>query len=142
MSQIHDRPSKNLKNQPRIRDRPMHIGQKSASDPGDINARGAETCLRFRGYLCTACRNMPQIRGIFMHGVQKHASDSGDNYALGAETRLRFRAYLCTVGRNVSQIQGILMHGVQRRAPDFRQINGIPKWSVRNLGQCDAGMET
>ena len=142
MSQIHDRPSKNLKNQPRIRDRPMHIGQKSASDPGDINARGAETCLRFRADLCTGGRNMPQIRGIFMHGVQKHASDSGDNYALGAETRLRFRAYLCTVGRNVSQIQGILMHGVQRRAPDFRQINGIPKWSVRNLGQCDAGMET
>ena len=142
MSQIHDRPSKNLKNQPRIRDRPMHIGQKSASDPGDINARGAETCLRFRAYLCTGCRNMPQIQGIIMHWGQKPTLDLGDIYARWAETRLRFRAYLCTVGRNVSQIQGRLMHGVQRRAPDFRQINGIPKWSVRNLWQCDAGLET
>ena len=104
MSQIHDRPSKNLKNQPRIRDRPMHIGQKSASDPGDINARGAETCLRFRAYLCTGCRNMPQIQGIIMHWGQKPTLDLGDIYARWAETRLRFRAYLCTVCINVSQI--------------------------------------
>ena len=85
---------------------------------------------------------MPQIQGRFMHGVQKHASDSGDNYALGAETYLRSGGHLCTVGRNVSQIQGILMHGVQKRAPDFRQMNGIPKWSVWNLRQYNAGMES
>ena len=141
MSQIYDRPSKNVKNQPKNWDIPMHRGQKSARDPGDIYARGAEICLRSRADLCTGGRNMPQIQGVLMHGGQKSASDSGQTYARGAETCPRSGTDLCTGGRNMPQIRGILMHGVQRRAPDFRQINGIPKWSVWNLGQCNAGME-
>ena len=58
-----------LKNQPRIRDRPMPGVQKPDPDPGDIYARGAETRLRFEGHFCPVCRNMPQIQGTFMHGV-------------------------------------------------------------------------
>ena len=65
-----------LKNQPRIRDRPMHGGQKPASDPGDISARCAETRLRFKGHFCPVCRNPPQIRGTFMHGVHDLPPDS------------------------------------------------------------------
>ena len=38
-----EKPSQSLKNQLRIRGRPMHRVQKPASDPGDIYARGAET---------------------------------------------------------------------------------------------------
>ena len=70
-----------LKNQPRIRDRPMPGVQKPASDPGDIYARGAETRLRFKGHFCPVCRNPPQIQGTFLPGVQKPASDSRHIYA-------------------------------------------------------------
>ena len=59
----------------------MHGVHKLASDSGHTYAWGAETCLRFRTYLCIGCRNMPQIRDILMHGVQKLASDSGHTYA-------------------------------------------------------------
>ena len=38
-----EKPSQSLKNQLRIRGRPMHRVQKPASDPWDIYARGAET---------------------------------------------------------------------------------------------------
>jgi len=101
--------------------------QKLALDSGHIYAQGAETCLRFRAYLCTGCRNMPQIQGISMHGMQKHASDSGHIYAQGAETCLRFRAYLCPVCIDVPQIQGILLPGVHRHALVFRLIFQLPK---------------
>ena len=56
-----EKPSQSLKNQPQIRGRPMPGVQKPASDSGDIYARGAETCLRFKGHLCPGCRDMPQI---------------------------------------------------------------------------------
>ena len=81
-----EKPSQNLKNQPRIRGRPMHGVQKPDPDPGDIYARWAETCLRFKAHLCPVCRNLPQIQGTFMPGVQKHAPDSGHIYARCAET--------------------------------------------------------
>ena len=100
----------------------MHGVQKPASVSGYIYARCAETCLRFRAYLCTGCRNMPQFQGTFMHGVQKPASNSGHIYAWGAETCLRFRAHLCMGCKNMPQIQGILMHGVHNLLPDFRQV--------------------
>ena len=118
-----DRPSKNLKILPENWDRPMHSGQKPDSNPRDIYARGAETCLRSGAYLCTVCRNLPRIQGIFMHGVQKHASGSGHIYAWGAETCLRFGAYLCTVCRNSPQFQGISMHGVHNLPWILFQIN-------------------
>ena len=70
----------------------MHRGQKSASDPRDIYARGAETCLRSGGHLCTGGRNLPKIWDIPMPGVQKPASDPGHIYARCAETRPSFRA--------------------------------------------------
>ena len=38
-----EEPSQSLKNLPQIRGRPMHRGQKRASDSGDNYARGAET---------------------------------------------------------------------------------------------------
>ena len=58
----------------------MHGVQKRASDSGHIYAWGAETCLRFRAYLCMGCRNPPQFQGILMHGVHKLASDSGQTF--------------------------------------------------------------
>ena len=122
MLQIRDRPSQKFKTLPRIWDRPMHSRQKQAPDSGHIYARGAETCLRLKAYLCMGCRNVPQIQGISMYGVQKRASDSGHIYARCAETCLRFRAYLCTVCRNSPQIQGILMHGVHNLLPVLRLI--------------------
>ena len=57
--------SQSLKTQPRIRDRPMHRVQKPDPNLGDVYARGAETCLRFKGYLCTGCKSMPRIQGMF-----------------------------------------------------------------------------
>lgn len=45
-------------------------------DSGQSYAQGAETCLRFRTYLCTVCRNLPQIQGTFMHGVHNLPPDS------------------------------------------------------------------
>ena len=38
-----EEPSQSLKTLPRIRDAPMHRGQKHASDSRDIYAQGAET---------------------------------------------------------------------------------------------------
>ena len=38
-----EKPFQDLKNLPRIRDRPLHRGQKREPDPGDIYAQGAET---------------------------------------------------------------------------------------------------
>ena len=122
-NQNGEKPSQSLKNQPQIRGRPMPGVQKPASDSGDIYARGAETCLRFKGHLCPGCRDMPQIQGTFMPGVQKHDPDSRDIYAWDAETRLRFKGHLCPGGRNQNQIQGIFMHGVQRHEPDLRLIS-------------------
>ena len=89
---------------------------------GHAYARGVETCLRFRGRLCTRGRNMTQIQDRFMHGGQKHASDSGQTYARGVETCLRFRADLCTGCRNMPQIQGKFMHPVQNLLPVFRRF--------------------
>ena len=40
---IAGKPFQSLKNLPRIRDRPMHGGQKPDPDPRDIYARCAET---------------------------------------------------------------------------------------------------
>ena len=114
-----EKPSQSLKNQPQIRGRPMPGVQKPASDSGDIYARCAETCLRFKGHLCPGCRDMPQIQGTFMPGVQKHDPDSRDIYAWDAETRLRFKGHLCPGGRNPPQIQGTFMHGVQKPEPDL-----------------------
>jgi hypothetical protein len=121
------------KNLPQIWGKSLHGGQKHASDSGHIYAQGAETCLRFRAYLCTGSRNMPQIRDISMHRVQKHASDSGHTYARGVETCLRFGTYLCTGGRNMPQIQGIILPGVQNLPPDLGHINEIPKWSAASI---------
>ena len=45
----------------------MHGVQKLDPNLGDIYAWGVETCLRFKGYLCTGGRDMPQIQGTFMH---------------------------------------------------------------------------
>ena len=120
-------------NQPQISDRPMHGVQKPASDSGQTNAWGAETCLRFRADLCMECRNPPQVQGIFMHGVQKRAPSSGHIYAWGAETCLRFRADLCMGCRNPPQFQGRLMHGVHKLASDSGQTFQTLEWFVRVL---------
>ena len=104
LSQIHEKLSRNFKNQPENWERLMHGVQKRASDSGHTYAWGAETCLRFRAYLCTGCRNLSEIQGKSMHGVQKLASDSGHIYAWGAEIRLTFKAYFCTGCINVTQI--------------------------------------
>ena len=61
MLQIHDRPSKNLKNLPKNWGIPMHWGQKPTSDLRDISAQCAETCTRFKTELCTVCIIFPQI---------------------------------------------------------------------------------
>ena len=116
-----NKPSKNLKTLPQIWDKIMHGVQKRAPDSGQTYARGAETCLRFRAYLCTGCRNVPRIQGILMHGGQKHDPDPRQTYARGAETCPRFRAYLCTGCRNVPQIQGRFLHGVHNLLPNFRR---------------------
>ena len=78
---IAGKPFQSLKNLPRIRDRPMHGGQKPDLDPGDIYARCAETRLKSKGHLCPVCRNLPQIQGTSMPGVQKHEPDPGHIYA-------------------------------------------------------------
>ena len=61
MLQIHDRPSKNLKNLPKNWGIPMPRVQKPASDLRDIYARCAETRPRFKAELCTVCIIFPQI---------------------------------------------------------------------------------
>ncbi len=66
-----EKPSQDLKNLPRIRDRPMHRVQKPAPDSGHTYARGG--------------RNVTQIQGTFMHGVQKYELDSRLIYAQCAE---------------------------------------------------------
>jgi hypothetical protein len=104
MPRIWGRPSKNLKTLPQIQGILMHGVQKSDPNLGDIYARCAEPCPRFRAYLCTVCRTMPQIQGISMHGVQKRASDPGHIYARCAETCSRSRAYLCTVCKTLPLI--------------------------------------
>ena len=114
--------SQSLKTLPRIRGTPMHRGQKHASDSGHTYALGAETCLRFRGHLCTEGRDLTQIQGTLMHWVQKPDSDSRQTYARSAEIRLRFKGYLCPGCRNLTQIQGTLMPMVQRYEPDSRLI--------------------
>jgi hypothetical protein len=58
LSQIREKPSKNMKKQPKNWERLMPGVQKHASDLGEDYAWGAEICLRFRGHLCIGCRNV------------------------------------------------------------------------------------
>ena len=83
----------------------MHGRQRLEPDLGEGYARGAETCLRFRAYLCT--------------GVQRHDPDSGQTYARRADTCLSFEADFCTGCIDMTQICGRLLHGVHRRVPDL-----------------------
>ena len=136
MLQIYDIPSKNLKNQPRIRGRPMPGVQKPDPDPGDIYARCAETRLRFKGHLCPVCRNPPQIQGTFMPDVQKHDPDSRHIYARCAETRPGFKGHLCPVCRNMPQIQGTFMHGVHCLPPDSSLIFKECAWQKNSVIRC------
>ena len=103
-----EKSSQSLKTLPQIRGTPMHRGQKSASKPRgiyargeeqesdlrDIHARGAEIFLRFEAHLCTPCNDMseiqdtpypgwnimPQIQGRSLHTMQNYAPNSRQTF--------------------------------------------------------------